>query len=93
MRKFHISLVTLSSSAVGVLLVVYIGMIAVVMSYATLTIEFSQSIKTDESNVAVLESQYLASVSQLTTTDYAADGYTVPLATVYVPTKSVTALR
>lgn len=75
------------------LFVTYIGLIAVVMSYASLTIEFSQSIKNDESAVATLEAQYLASVAQITTTDATAAGYAVPLARRYVPTTSVTALR
>ena len=84
---------TLCVGAVGTLLVVYIALIAVVMTYATLAIEFSQSIQNDKSSVAVLEAEYLASVSRLTTTDFAAAGYVTPSATHYVPTKSATALR
>ncbi len=87
------SLLTLSSVAVGVLAVVYIGLIAVVMSYAAVTVEFSQSVKSDGAQVAVLEAQYLASVSKITTTDYKSLGYVTPVAEVFVLAKSVTALR
>ncbi|MDB5244496.1 MAG: hypothetical protein JWN18_366 [Parcubacteria group bacterium] len=90
---FHMSSVSLCSATVGALAVVYIGLIAVVMSYAAMTVEFSQSVKTDEAAVAVLESQYLASVSEITHTDYRALGYVAPVAKIFVPAKSVTALR
>lgn len=78
---------------VGVLAVAYIGLIAVVMSYAALTIEFSQSVRNDESAVAALEGQYLSTVAQITATDYSAAGYAPPIAKIFVPAKSVTALR
>lgn len=93
MRKLRLSFNTLCVGAVGTLFVVYIALIAVVMTYATLTIEFSQSIQNDTSRVAVLEAEYLALVSRLTTTDYAAAGYAIPQATRYVTTKSATAIR
>lgn len=89
----HFSLTAICSCAVAVLAVTYIGLIAVVMSYAALTIEFSQSVKNDESVVAALEGQYLASVARITRTDYSAAGYALPIAKVFVPAKSVTALR
>lgn len=87
------SFLSLCWGAVGTLLVVYIGLIAVVMSYAAFTVEFSQSVKDDGAAVAFLESQYLASVARVTNTDYKAEGYAAPVATLFVPTKSVTALR
>ncbi|MBU6388495.1 hypothetical protein KGQ72_01290 [Patescibacteria group bacterium] len=77
----------------GILVVAYIGLIAVVMSYAALTVEFSQSVRNDESAVAALESAYLAGVDRVTNTDYAAAGYTKPLAQVFVRAESATALR
>ncbi len=87
------SLVSFCSGAVGVLLVTYIGLIAVVMSYATLTVEFSQSVKNNEATVAVLEAKYLASVARITSTDYSVEGYAIPVVQTFVPTRSVTALR
>jgi len=90
---FPFSFVSLAVGVVAVLLVVYIGLIAVVMSYATLTIEFSQSVRNDESSVAVLEGRYLAAVAEITKTDYAAAGYVLPLAKTFVRAKSPTALR
>ena len=53
---FSFSLLSLVSGAVAILVVAYIGLIAVVMSYAALTVEFSQSVRNDEAAVAVLES-------------------------------------
>ena len=85
--------VAVLSGTVGVLAVVYIALIAVVMSYAALTISFSQSVRNDESTVATLEGQYLAAVARITATDYAAKGYAAPVAEVYVPATSATALR
>jgi hypothetical protein len=78
---------------VGVLLVAYIGLIAVIMSYATLTVEFSQSVRNNEATVAVLEGQYLASVASITGTDYTAEGYAKPIIKAFVRAESVTALR
>lgn len=90
---FPFSPIKFCIGVVAVLLVVYIGLIATVMSYAALTIEFSQSVKNDEAMVAFLESQYLANVVRTTTRDFLAEGYALPVAKIFVSTKSVTALR
>ena len=90
---FPFSPTALCSGVVAILAVSYIGLIAVVMSYAALTIEFSQSVKSDEAVVATLEGQYLSSVANVTSVDYSADGYAAPVAEIFVPAKSVTALR
>ncbi|HUY05415.1 MAG TPA: hypothetical protein VMV62_01720 [Candidatus Paceibacterota bacterium] len=87
------SIVSLLSGAVGVLAVSYIGLIAVVMSYAALTVEFSQSVKNDEAAVAVLEGQYLSSIASIQDLDYRTVGYAAPLAQIFVPATSMTALR
>ena len=87
------SITTVCSGAVAILAVAYLGLIAVVMSYAALTIEFSQSVRDDESAIAKLEGQYLASVARVTAVDYAAVGYVLPAAKTFVPAKSATALR
>jgi len=87
------SLTALCSALVAVLAVVYIGFIAVVMNYAALTIEFSQSVRDDESVVATLEGQYLSVVSEITRIDYSLAGYALPVAKIFVPAESVTALR
>lgn len=90
---FPFSLLSLCGGVVGVLLVAYIGLIAVVMSYAALTVEFSQSVKDDEAAVAVLEGSYLANLVRITGTNYAAEGYAKPANKVFVRAASVTALR
>ncbi len=87
------SLVSLCVTLVLVLLVAYIGLMATVMSYAVLTVEFSQSVRSDESTVAELESQYLDRVSQITGADYTALGYAKPVTQIFVRAESATALR
>jgi hypothetical protein len=91
--RIPFSMTALCSGTVAVLIVAYIGLIAVVMSYAALTVEFSQSVRNDETAVALLEEQYFAAVARTTGTDYAAAGYTKPVAELFVPAVSVTALR
>ena len=91
--RFSFSVTSLCYTAVGVLAVSYIGLVAVVMSYAALTVEFSQSVKNDESAVAALESQYLGMIARITSTDYTTEGYAKPLDKVFVRTQSATALR
>ena len=81
------SLVSLMGGTVAVLVVAYLALIAVVMSYAALTIEFSQSLRNDEASVAALEGQYLTAL------DYTAAGYAQPVLKTFVRAKSVTALR
>ncbi|MFM2330919.1 MAG: hypothetical protein RLZZ26_426 [Candidatus Parcubacteria bacterium] len=93
LRRFPFSPVKLVGWSVAGLVVAYIALIAVVMSYAALTIEFSQSVRNDEASVATLESQYLATVAQITSTDYLALGYVVPTVQTFVKAKSATALR
>ena len=88
-----ISPLSLSVSGVAVLALVYITLIALVMGYAALTVEFSQSVRNDEATVASLEATYLTQVAGITATDYAALGYTKPLVEAYVRAASVTALR
>ncbi|MBI2025314.1 hypothetical protein HYT04_00800 [Candidatus Kaiserbacteria bacterium] len=90
---FQLSPISLCGGIVGILLVVYIVLIATVMSYAALTIEFSQSVKDDEAAVAALEGQYLAAVARTTATNYAEEGYALPIAKTFVRAKSATALR
>ncbi len=86
-------MVPLCIGAVAVLLVIYIGLIATVMSYAALTVESSQSVRDDESVVAVLEGRYLAVVARITTIDYTTEGYVLPIAKTFVRAESTTALR
>ena len=93
LHRFPYSVTSLCFGAVAVLAVAYVGLIAVAMSYAALTVEFSQSVRNDETAVAALEGQYLATMAHITKTDYAAAGYTAPSVKVFVPAKSVTALR
>lgn len=97
MHKVHyplpFSFLSLCSWSVAILLVTYVGLIAVVISYAALTVEFSQSVRNDESAIAVLESTYLATVKSITGTDYALAGYEKPKVKTFVPAKNVTALR
>ena len=85
--------VAVAGGALSVLALVYIALIAIVMSYAALTVEFSQSVRTDEAAIAKLEADYLARVAAITAADYIAEGYAKPSVQVYVPSAGVTALR
>ncbi len=87
------SLVSLTTGAVMVLAVIYVGLIATVMSYATLTVGFSQSVKNDEAALAILEGQYLSSMARIESLDYSTEGYTRPLAKIFVPATGATAVR
>ena len=92
-HRFSLSPVSLAVALVATLGVAYIALVAVVMSYAALTIEFSQSVRNDEAAVATLESQYLAVVEAITTIDYAGAGYGKPVAEIFVPKGGGTGLR
>lgn len=87
------SLLSLCIGAVAILFVAYIGLIAVVMSYAAVTVEFSQSVRNNESSVAELESIYLAGVARVTSLDYVAAGYAKPSSVTFIREQSATALR
>ncbi len=91
--KLPVSFVSLCWGTVGTLTVLYIALIAIVMTYAALTVQFSQSVKNDEAAVAVLESGYLSKVSDIENSDYHALGYAVPTQKLFVPATSMTALR
>lgn len=84
---------SLAFGLVGMLVVVYLGLIAVVISYAALTVEFSQSLRNDEAVVAELEARYLARVAEINTIDYRTQGYSKPLAQHFVTADRGTALR
>lgn len=90
---FPFSIVSLCLGAIAVLATIYIGLIAVVMNYAALTVEFSHSVKDTESSVATLEAQYLSSVARIEEVDYRTVGYVKPQTRIFVPVTSVTALR
>lgn len=92
-RLSSFSPVTLAVILVAALGVAYIALVALVMSYAALTVEFSQSVRNDEAAVSALESRYLDTVASITDTDYAAAGYAKPSILVYVPKAPATALR
>lgn len=73
--------------------VVYVALIAFVMSYAAVTVEFAQSVRNDEAEVAKLEATYLAAVASITSSDYASAGYAKPIAQTFVAGAPATALR
>ncbi len=93
LSRLSLSPVSIAVAGVTTLGVAYIALIAVVMSYAALTIEFSQSVKNDEAAVAALEGQYLATIASTTKSDYAALGYAQPTVKIFVRAESATALR
>ena len=93
MRVGRLPLLPLFAGANALLVLSYIGLIAVVMSYAALQVEFTQSVRSDEAAVAALEASYLNSLSIVTNTDYASLGYEKPLAQIFVPGAPKTAVN
>ena len=74
------------------LILVYVGLIAIVMSYAAMHVEFAEQVRSDEATVARLESAYLNSIGVIAAIDYENVGYTKPLAKSFVPGPAATAL-
>ena len=92
-RLFNrLSLVPLAAGLTISLALTYVGLIAVVMSYATLHVEFTQEVRSDEASIAALEASYLATLSSLTATDYRSLGYEKPLSKRFVTGVGATAL-
>jgi hypothetical protein len=89
----RVSPVALSVAVVATLAVAYIALIAVVMSYAALTVSLSQSVRSAQADIAALESDYFDELSRVAEIDYAVLGYEKPATQTYVPTARVTALR
>lgn len=90
-RPFPI--VSVMTGIVALLGLCYLSLIAVVMSYAVVAVDFSQSVRDDKAAVATLESNYLGAVSNILNTDYRKAGYQKPVAEIFVPERAVTALR
>ncbi len=77
----------------GLLVVTYIALIATVMSYAALQVEFAQSVRGDEAALSSLETEYLSKVREVTATDYHAKGYEKPSAKIFVSQTGLTAFN
>ncbi len=77
----------------GGLILLYLGLIAFVMSYAAMHVEYAQSLRETQAAVGTLEAKYLAQVSGITTTDYAALGYQKPLSQAFVPSTPTAAIN
>jgi len=69
----------------GGLVVCYIALIAFVMAYAALEVQFADSVRTDETALGTLETNYLNQLGSITNADYAAEGYSAPVAELFVP--------
>jgi hypothetical protein len=76
----------------GILALSYIGLIAVIMSYATLQVELAHSVRSDGGVVAEFESAYLKEMAHITTIDYHTEGYARPEQLVFVPGSTASAL-
>ncbi|HVM59068.1 MAG TPA: hypothetical protein VMT80_01960 [Candidatus Paceibacterota bacterium] len=92
-NRLRFSPVRLGVALVAMLAICYVGLIATVMSYAAVTIDFAQSERTDEAAVSALEADYLNAVASVTGSDYAALGYAKPETEIFVPSAPATALR
>lgn len=68
----------------GVLLVSYIALIATIMVYGTLQMQFAQRVRDTSAHVGVLESQYLSLITQINKTNPSTLGFTKPVSIAYV---------
>lgn len=68
----------------GVLLVSYLALIATIMVYGTLQMQFAERVRDTSAQVGVLESQYLALITQINKTDPSSLGFTKPVSIAYV---------
>ena len=82
LRNF--SLVRWLGATVGSLVVLYIGLIAFVMSYAAVQTEMAQSVRDSSAQVSLLEIKYLDATTALTAVDPATLGYSAPIAKNFV---------
>lgn len=76
----------------ALLVLAYLSLVAVVMSYAALHVAFAEDVRSDEAAVAKLESVYFDSLKLLSKTEYTNQGYEKPLAKTFVKGTSPTAL-
>jgi hypothetical protein len=88
----RIPLVPLLLGFNALLVLAYLSLIAVVMTYAALHVEFAEQVRSDESAVAKLEGVYFGSLKLLTKTEYANLGYAKPVTKIFVTGASPTAL-
>ncbi len=80
----RVSPVRALSVLVGVLLVGYIALLATVMTYGAIQVQAAEAVRDTSSDVAALETRYLAAVSALNHADPTALGYMKPAAVAYI---------
>lgn len=80
----NFSLVKWLGAIVGSLVVLYIGLIAFVMSYAAVQTEMAQSVRDSSAQVSLLEVQYFNATRALTEVNPVALGYSAPIAKNFV---------
>ncbi len=68
----------------GILLVSYLALLAFIMVYGTLQMQFAQRVRDTSAQVGVLESQYLSLITQINKSDPSTLGFTKPVAIAYV---------
>lgn len=76
--------ISILSFIAGTLLVSYLALIAFIMAYGTLQMQFAERVRDTSAQVGTLESQYLALVTQINETNPATLGFTKPTSIAYV---------
>ncbi len=68
----------------GIFLISYVAMMAFVMTYGAMQMQFAQSVRDTGAHVGVLESQYLALVTKINHTNPATLDLTKPTSIAYI---------
>lgn len=91
--RFALSPVKALAALAVFLTLTYVALIAVVMNYAALTVEFAESARDKEASLAALENTYFSRLELVTNTNYVAAGYDKPVSQTFVSGAPLTALR
>lgn len=76
--------ITVLSIGCGALAVAYVALVAATIFFATIRTDLMLSMRTMESSVAALETEYYDAIARLSATDVAAAGFVDPVAVEYV---------
>lgn len=72
------------SCTAGILVALYVVVVAMTMYFASVRTELSAASRELESEIAVLETKYYDAISRISSTDTLSEGYVTPIAVEYV---------
>ncbi len=72
------------AAVAAALVIAYIGLLAIVMTYGALQMQSAQALRDTSATVGVLETKYLADITEINNTNPEVSGFTKPLTIAYV---------